>query len=86
MLKAGSSEMFGQAEKLPINEATPIAPRTPYATSKASAFWTVRNNRSMYNIFAVTAIFFNHEHPRRGKHNLALFFTRTDMYQSAELK
>jgi GDPmannose 4,6-dehydratase len=63
--QAGSSEMFGMAECLPITKQTPIRPRTPYGTSKASAYWIIQNYRAMYDMFAVTAILFNQESHRR---------------------
>ncbi|KXS94843.1 hypothetical protein AC578_3666 [Pseudocercospora eumusae] len=66
LLHAGSSEMYGQVEVLPINESTSIAPRTPYATSKAAGFWIIKNYRTHLGLFAANAILFNQECPRRG--------------------
>lgn len=65
VLVAGSSEMFGQASCLPLTEQTPIAPRTPYAISKATSFWLAACWRRQYSMFVSTAILFNHESPRR---------------------
>lgn len=64
--QASSSEMFG-ASPPPQNESTPLAPRSPYACSKAYAYWMVRNYRDGYDIFASNGILFNHESPRRGE-------------------
>lgn len=62
---AGSSESFGDVGETPANELTPFQPRSPYAVSKASAFWLVNNYREAYNLHACTGILFNHESPLR---------------------
>ncbi|MDP3187503.1 GDP-mannose 4,6-dehydratase [Limnobacter sp.] len=62
---AGSSECFGDTQGVPATEATPFAPRSPYAVAKASAFWLVNNYREAYGIHACTGILFNHESPLR---------------------
>lgn len=64
--QASSSEMFG-ASSPPQDETTPFAPRSPYACSKAYAYWMVKNYRDGYKIFACNGILFNHESPRRGE-------------------
>jgi GDPmannose 4,6-dehydratase len=62
---AGSSESFGDVGESAANELTPFQPRSPYAVSKASAFWLVNNYREAYNLHACTGILFNHESPLR---------------------
>jgi GDPmannose 4,6-dehydratase len=64
---AGSSEQFGDTHGHPAEEGTPFKPRSPYAVSKASAFWLVENYREAYGIFACTGILFNHESPIRSE-------------------
>jgi GDPmannose 4,6-dehydratase len=64
--QASSSEMFGAAPP-PQSELTPFQPRSPYACAKAYAYWTTRNYREGYNIYACNGILFNHESPRRGE-------------------
>ncbi|MFC1593787.1 GDP-mannose 4,6-dehydratase [Candidatus Omnitrophota bacterium] len=64
--QASSSEMFG-ASAPPQNEKTPFYPRSPYAASKAYAYWMTINYREAYGIFASNGILFNHESPRRGE-------------------
>lgn len=64
--QASSSEMFGSAPP-PQNEKSPFMPRSPYAASKAFAYWVTVNYREAYDLFAVNGILFNHESPRRGE-------------------
>jgi GDPmannose 4,6-dehydratase len=63
--QASTSEMYGTVDE-PQSELSPFRPRSPYATSKLYAFWTVVNYRDAYGMFAVNGILFNHESPRRG--------------------
>jgi GDPmannose 4,6-dehydratase len=64
--QAGSSEMFGKAERTPQRETTPFHPRSPYAVSKVFAHWMTVQYREAYGLFACNGILFNHESPRRG--------------------
>lgn len=48
-------------------ESTPFYPRSPYATAKLYAYWTVVNYREAYNIFGCNRILFNHESPLSGQ-------------------
>jgi GDPmannose 4,6-dehydratase len=61
---AGSSEVFGNTPTA-ANEETPFRPRSPYATAKAAAHYSVANYREAYGLFACTGILFNHESPLR---------------------
>lgn len=63
--QACSSELFGLPDRFPQNEETAFAPRNPYATAKVAAYWSVRNAREAYGLFAVSGILYNHESPRR---------------------
>ena len=65
--QASTSEMFGNHNMQKQNEQTTFYPRSPYATSKTFAHYTVRNYREAYKIFAVSGILFNHESPLRGE-------------------
>jgi GDPmannose 4,6-dehydratase len=58
---AGSSECFGDTNGEPADENTPFRPRSPYAVSKAAAFWLVANYREAYSMFCCSGILFNHE-------------------------
>lgn len=64
--QASSSEMFGSSPP-PQNEDTPFHPRSPYGTSKLFSYWSARNYREAYGLYAVNGILFNHESPRRGE-------------------
>ncbi len=66
--QASTSELFGGLPgTVPQSEATTFMPRSPYAAGKLFAYWTVRNYREAYDMFAVNGILFNHESPRRGR-------------------
>ncbi len=69
--QASSSEMFGRTIA-PQNEESSFSPTSPYAAAKLYAYWTTRNYRQGYGIFACNGILFNHESPRRGE----IFVTR----------
>lgn len=66
MYYAATSEMYGLAQQMPQTEQTPFYPRSPYGISKLAAFWTVKNYRESYGIFATNGILFNHESELRG--------------------
>lgn len=64
--QASSSELYGKVIETPQSETTPFYPRSPYAVSKAYAFWMCKNYRESYGMFISNGILFNHESPRRG--------------------
>lgn len=64
--QASSREIFGEAVESPQDEATPVNPRSPYGAAKLYADSMIRIYRQRYDIFACSAILFNHESPRRG--------------------
>ncbi|HKD16481.1 MAG TPA: GDP-mannose 4,6-dehydratase, partial [Thermoanaerobaculia bacterium] len=74
--QASSSEMYGGTQEVPQNEATPFAPRSPYAAAKVYAYWMTVNYREAYGLFAVNGILFNHESPRRGETFVSRKITR----------
>lgn len=59
--QASSSEMFGRVDNLPVTLSTPMHPLSPYAISKASAYWTSINYRESYGLYVSNGILFNHE-------------------------
>ena len=65
--QASSSEIFGAADDVLLNENTPPRPRNPYGTSKAFAHFMVRNYREAFGLHASCGILFTHESPLRGE-------------------
>ena len=65
--QASTSELYGDAAQSPQDEATPFAPRSPYAAAKLYAYWITVNYREAYGMHASNGILFNHEGPRRGE-------------------
>ncbi len=64
--QASTSEMFGKAQAVPQDEATPFYPRSPYGIAKLFAHWATVNYRESFGIHASSGILFNHESPLRG--------------------
>ena len=65
--QASSSEMYGGAEEIFLNEQTKFDPKSPYAASKVFAHEISKIYRESYSIFSANGILFNHESPRRGE-------------------
>jgi len=65
VFQACSAEVFGERAAVPQTEQTPFAPASPYAVSKASAYWLVHTYRRAYGLYACNAILYNHESPLR---------------------
>jgi len=63
--QASSSYVFGYANQSPQNEKSLVSPRNPYAAAKSYADSMVKIYRHQYNIFACSAILYNHESPLR---------------------
>jgi GDPmannose 4,6-dehydratase len=77
LLQASSSEMFGPSTAAMQNESTPLRPRSPYALAKAMAHEAVATYREGHDLFASTAILFNHESPLRPPHFVTRKITNT---------
>ncbi len=80
--QASTSELFGKVRQTPQSETTPFNPRSPYASAKLFAYWTVINYREAYGMFASNGILFNHESPLRGE----TFITRKITRAAARIK
>ena len=63
--QASTSELYGKVVEVPQTEKTPFYPRSPYGVAKLFGFWTTKNYREAYNMYACNGILFNHESPRR---------------------
>ena len=61
IFNAASAQIFGNNKNNYYNEYSKIAPTTPYAVSKASAYWLTKIFRENYNLYACSGILFNHE-------------------------
>jgi GDPmannose 4,6-dehydratase len=82
LCQASSREIFGEAVETPQTENTRANPRSPYGAAKAFADASIRIYRQRYEIFATSAILFNHESPRRGRS----FVTRKITHEAAKIK
>ncbi|MGH7711487.1 MAG: GDP-mannose 4,6-dehydratase [Gemmatimonadaceae bacterium] len=65
VLVAGSSAMFGDPMETPQRESTPFRPLDPYSAAKAFAHTVTGQYREVHGLYAVGAMLFNHESPRR---------------------
>ena len=79
--QASSSEVYGPSATNPQDEATPHAPRNPYAESKSRAQAAVTQRRDHDGLFASVGILYNHESQLRG----AGFVTRKITRAAAEI-
>ncbi len=75
-LQASTAEIFGQPERSPQDERTPMRPVSPYGTSKAFAhnMVGVYRDRGMHTS---AVILYNHESPRRPPHFVTRKITST---------
>ena len=64
VVQASSSEIFGQAERSPQDETTPVRPVSPYGAAKAYAHHMAGVYRGK-GLHVTGCILFNHESPRR---------------------
>lgn len=71
-----TSNMFGKTDITPQDESTPFQPQSPYACSKIFAYFLSRYYREAYGMFVSTAIFYNHESPRRTEEYVTRKITR----------
>jgi len=63
-VQASSAEIFGQPDRSPQDESTPVRPVNPYGAAKAYAHLMVDVYRRR-DLHAVSAILYNHESPHR---------------------
>ncbi len=78
---ASSSEMYGNVESLPITLNTQMRPASPYAVSKASAFWTLGAYRDAFDLKVASGVLFNHESILRPK----TFFVKKVVAHSVQI-
>ena len=80
--QASSREIFGEAVESAQTESTPANPRSPYGAAKLYADSMIRIYRQRYDLFACSAVLYNHESPRRG----LCFVTRKITHEAAKIK
>lgn len=80
--QASTSEIFGETDESPQNEATRLNPRNPYGVAKVYGHLITRNYRQQHGLFAASGILYNHESPRRGLD----FVTRKITHGVAQIK
>lgn len=80
--QASSSEMFGEPTQVPQTEDTPFRPLSPYGAAKLFAHTAIGAYRARHDVFACSAILYNHESPRRGSE----FVTRKIAQAVARIK
>ena len=68
--EAGSSEMFSNKNKNPLNEDSKFETRSPYAKAKYENFIRIKDLRESYGWDIKTGIMFNHESEFRPKEYL----------------
>jgi GDPmannose 4,6-dehydratase len=82
LCQASSREIFGAATVSPQTELTPLNPRSPYGAAKMYADSMINIYRQRYQLFATSAILFNHESPRRS----TSFITRKITHSAVNIK
>lgn len=65
IVHAGSAEVYGKPETVPITEDHPLAPRSPYAASKVAADRLMFSYYCTYGLPVVTSRFFGIYGPRQ---------------------
>lgn len=80
--QASSREIFGEAVVSPQTESTRANPRSPYGSAKLYADSMIKIYRQRYDIYACSAILFNHESPRRRLE----FVTRKISHEAVRIK
>lgn len=65
VLAVSTGEVYGQVDRLPITEESPLAPNNPYAASKASLDMIAQQYRVSFGLPVVVVRPFNHAGPRQ---------------------
>ena len=61
-----SVDCYGNQSGVELNEDSAHRPLSPYAVAKSSGFFSVKNYRDGFGVWAATGILTNHESPLRG--------------------
>jgi GDP-4-dehydro-6-deoxy-D-mannose reductase len=76
VLVAGSGEVYGPPERLPVDEGHPLRPQSPYAASKAAGDLVAGQNADAHGLHVVRARAFNHAGPGQSELYVAGSITR----------
>ncbi len=63
IVHAGSGEIYGRPERLPLDEDAPLRPQSPYATSKAASDLLAGQYADAHGLHVVRTRAFNHAGP-----------------------
>lgn len=66
VLVAGSGEIYGAPESLPVEESAPLRPQNPYAVSKAACDLLAQQYADAHGLHVVRTRSFNHAGPGQG--------------------
>ena len=77
LVHISTSEVFGTAEYVPMDENHPRKPETTYAAGKAAADLAVESYINMFNVNAVILRPFNNYGPRQNPNSLAAVIPKT---------
>jgi dTDP-glucose 4,6-dehydratase len=75
IIHLSTSEVYGSAQKVPMDEAHPLAPQSPYAATKAGADRLAYSFSKTYKLPALILRLFNMYGPRQHPEKLIPFFT-----------
>lgn len=76
VLLAGSGEIYGPPDSLPVDESAPLRPQNPYAVSKASADLLGGMYADVHGVQVIRGRAFNHAGPRQSAVYAVASFTR----------
>ncbi len=77
LVQVSSSEVYGDAEKVPMDEDHPIDPKTPYAASKSASDQIVASYQTTFGIDATIIRPFNTYGPRQNTYQNASLIPAT---------
>lgn len=75
-VQASSAEIFGEPDRAPQSETTPVRPLNPYGAAKAFAHLSAHVYRQR-DLHAASVILYNHESPRRPRQFVTRKITST---------
>jgi len=84
---AATSELFGGVSDKPSTEETPFYPKSPYGVAKMAGFWSTKNYREAYGLYACSGILYNHEGALRSEEFVTRKITKNiAMWRAGKIK